>query len=158
MPTEEWRPISGFPGYEVSSLGRVVSHRGREPREIGAVVSGYLRVRLSRRDVAVHALVAAAFIGPRPEGQEVRHLNGNPLDNRVQNLAYGTHSENMQDSLLHGTHPSASKTHCPQNHPYEGRNLYMQNGHRVCRICKNARQRAYKIRAALRAAGIEVAA
>lgn len=38
----------------------------------------------------VHKLVAATFIGPRPDGLEVRHKNGDPTDNRPENLEYGT--------------------------------------------------------------------
>ena len=36
-----------------------------------------------------------AFVGPRPEGNEVLHLNGNPSDNRLENLKYGTRRENI---------------------------------------------------------------
>lgn len=46
---------------------------------------------------SVHSLVATAFWGPRPEGQEVRHLDGNPKNNRADNLAYGTRTENILD-------------------------------------------------------------
>lgn len=51
----------------------------------------------------VHQLVLLAFIGPPPIGQEVRHLNGVASDNRLENLAYGTKKENVDDSRRHGT-------------------------------------------------------
>lgn len=44
----------------------------------------------------VHQLVIEAFIGPRPAGCEVLHLNHCPDDNRLENLRYGTRSENMK--------------------------------------------------------------
>lgn len=50
----------------------------------------------------VHQLVALTFLGPRPKGQEVRHLDGNPLNNRADNLAYGTRTENIYDVMRIG--------------------------------------------------------
>ena len=45
----------------------------------------------------VHQLVALTFIGPRPDGLDILHINGNPIDNRVENLMYGTRTENILD-------------------------------------------------------------
>lgn len=106
MTDNEPRPIPGFPGYWAYRDGRIERRtllkggRGNPDR--------YLR--LSIRDaegdlktVKVHYLVALAFHGPRPKGLVIRHLNGNPLDNRATNLGYGTHGDNMQDRARHGT-------------------------------------------------------
>ena len=65
----------------------------------------YLRVRISRVGGArisclAHRLVWLHWRGPIPKGRELRHLNGNKHDNRLENLALGTHSKNM----LHATH------------------------------------------------------
>jgi len=49
------------------------------------------------RTYEVQRLVALAFLGPRPEGHETRHLDGNRLNNRLDNLAYGTRSQNQLD-------------------------------------------------------------
>lgn len=102
-----WKPIPNFPGYEVSSLGQV--RRGNRLLAIGKNVSGYPRVTLSvgGRSVSrvVHALVAEAFIGPRPNGLQVRHLDGSKNNNRPCNLVYGTAAENAADKALHGTSP-----------------------------------------------------
>lgn len=143
MPeTEQWRPVSGFPAYEVSDLGRVLSHRRGKPRllRMTAAAKGYRLVKLSeagaRRTVAVHLLVAEAFHGPRPEGQEVRHLDGDPANNRLDNLRYGTRSENTYDAVRHGTHPHASKTQCRQGHAYSPTNTYVYRGKRHCRPCR----------------------
>jgi hypothetical protein len=51
----------------------------------------------------VHHLVLEAFIGPRPDGFEACHGNGDPTDNRVENLRWGTHEENHDDRAMHGT-------------------------------------------------------
>src|SRR5690606_25876746 len=63
-----------------------------------------------RETLFVHKEVAYAFLGPRPEGLVVRHLNGDQTDNRVENLAYGTHKDNSQDALRHDTLPKG-ETH-----------------------------------------------
>ena len=110
--TEEWRAVVGYEGrYEVSSLGRVRSLdrtakiRGGSFRTVkGRVLKplnhtcGYLAVGLGRRNQKlIHILVAEAFLGRRPSGLDVRHLDGNPRNNRVSNLVYGSRSENMRD-------------------------------------------------------------
>lgn len=118
-PAEQWRPIPGQPGYEVSSLGRVRSWRaarGNDPRlseshELHSCSCrrGYRSVSLRRgrgggwTSVHIHRLVMEAFVGPCPEGLQVRHLNGNPADNRLANLRYGTAKENYADAVRHGT-------------------------------------------------------
>ena len=153
---EEWRAVVGWEGlYEVSSLGRVrsldratshycggtLTRQGRElkPRE---TPSGHLLVALSahRRmyNRRVHRLVLEAFVGPCPEGMEVRHLNGHPADNRVENLVWGTRSENTQDQVLHGVHNQARKQTCPEGHEYD----YVDpKGKRRCKRCNAAQER-----------------
>ena len=68
---------------------------------------GYPTVNLSdgvgKRRWYVHRLVLEAFVGPRPEGMACRHLDGDRANNRVENLAWGTYSENERDKLRHGT-------------------------------------------------------
>lgn len=167
MTATEWRPVAGFEGlYVVSNTGRVRSlprSGTRRDRMYGGhdlkparQISGHLAVSLSHDNQghtqSVHVLVCEAFHGPRPEGSEVRHLNGNPADNRALNLVWGTRSENELDKVRHGTHHLARKTHCPQGHPYEGANLIIArrgdgSAFRQCRTCLNAASRRSKGRA-----------
>ena len=117
---ERWLPVVGYEGlYEVSDLGRVRSldravqfgigtriSRGRTLKL--ALAEGYFRVTLSRdnkvRHVKVHILVAAAFLGPRPEGLDVCHGPRGSADNRPENLSYGTRSKNTgEDRRRDGT-------------------------------------------------------
>lgn len=156
--TERWLPISGYEGvYEVSDLGRINSlpRRGRPARVLKpfANASGHLLVDLcvdgKRWTRQVHLLVLEMFVGPTPEGMECRHLNGNPADNRLVNLKYGTRSENLHDSVLHGTHNSSRATHCPQDHPYAEDNTYVNPrlpGSRTCRECMRLANKAYRDR------------
>lgn len=112
MTAETWRPVVGWPDYEVSDHGRVRSyipfHHKPLPRVValGADPKGYPVARLwggrlNRVHRRVHRLVLEAFVGPRPRGLVTRHLNGIPTDNRLSNLRYGTYAENMADRLLH---------------------------------------------------------
>lgn len=117
MVTERWRPVPGHSGYEVSDLGRVRSYRNRQghptstPRMLSpGTVRGYKHIKLGRsRQTKVHILVLEAFVGPRPDGMVCRHLDGNPLNNRLTNLRWGTAEENYADRHRHGTHNSGSR-------------------------------------------------
>lgn len=131
---EVWKSIPGFDGYEVSDRGRVRSlprtrvdhggrNGGRRQRHVPGVMlrpalsRGYWQVSLTRNAKGytryVHRLVLEAFVGPRPEGMECRHLNGIRTDSRLVNLAWGTTAENQADREEHGTanigeqHPAA---------------------------------------------------
>lgn len=164
--TERWLPIQGWPGYFISDLGRVKSQRprwggDRTPRFLspGYGGGGYATVVLTsdvrpNRTHNVHSLVAEAFIGPRPDGLEVRHLDGDPANCQLSNLRHGTPSENAYDRVRHGTHGMARKTHCINGHPFAGSNLVSTPRQRRCRTCVNEGNRRYRERKALRAAGI----
>ncbi len=52
----------------------------------------------------VHRLVLETYVGSCPEGMVCRHLNGDPADNRLKNICWGTPSENVHDAIRHGTH------------------------------------------------------
>jgi hypothetical protein len=162
VSAERWLPVAGYEGiYEASSQGRVRSlprmdTRGRKVRgrylAITLHPSGHQQVKLSRdgrsKQGKLHRVVLIAFAGPPPEGREVLHADGNPANNRVENLRWGTRSENLRDSVRHGTHHWAAKTHCPQAHAYDAANTYTtSDGRRMCREClriRSARARARK--------------
>ena len=64
---------------------------------------GYLVIKLSRgKTHYIHTLVLEAFAGPCPPGKEACHGPGGRLDNRLVNLRWGSHIENMADALLDG--------------------------------------------------------
>lgn len=164
METQEeiWRDVAGYEGiYQVSSQGRVRSldrvSCGRRLRGVLMVGSsdhaGYRQVHLAKGGRGnsatrkVHFLVCEAFHGPRPPGQVTRHLDGDKLNNRASNLAWGTPSENSLDSVRHGTHPQASRTKCPDGHPYDEANAYVgRDGRRRCRTCISTRSQARYLR------------
>lgn len=107
----EYRDIPGFPGYRVSNTGDVQSCRWSldapwRSMSPSVTKSGHLKLILSKEGnsvtITVHTLVLNAFVGPRPDGMECRHLDGNPANNRLENLRWGTSVENQADRVLHG--------------------------------------------------------
>ena len=142
-----WKPVVGYEGlYEVSSTGKVWSiRRGRvlRPRKKS---DGHLKVGLWKagkgKDKYVHRLVLEAFVAPCPEGMECLHIDGNPENNRVDNLRWGTRGENMLDRVRHGRHHNANKTHCPRGHELTPENIpeyWKGEGSRNCLACSRAR-------------------
>lgn len=118
--TEVWRDVPGLEGeYQVSDAGRVRSLQRKVPavmrgkrtfKTVPARVLrpgrmnkfGHLSVVLGGRSLTVHSLVLAAFVGPRPEGCDVAHNNGDGSDNRLTNLRYASRSDNNRDMVFHG--------------------------------------------------------
>lgn len=104
LANEIWKPIKGFPNYEVSSIGRVkglnYANTGlpnilKPKKQPYPTVS--LRLNNKNNYIRIHRLVATAFL-PNPENKPcVDHINGNPQDNKVSNLRWVTHKENMQN-------------------------------------------------------------
>jgi hypothetical protein len=104
---EIWKDVPGFVGqYQVSNEGRVKSFRRRKEGILlapGRMTGGHMSVALGRGNSrCVHELVLLAFVAPRQPGQECLHGNGNPADNRLENIRWGTRSENLRDKTLHG--------------------------------------------------------
>ena len=146
-----WRPIEGWPGYEVSDAGQVRSNkRGCEWRILTPhVARGYEQVRLCDGERSatkrVHLLVAEAFLGPKPLDLETRHMDGDRRNNAASNLRYGTRSQNRRDRIEHGTDHNLAKTHCPAGHPYDAANTrFDKAGSRHCRACHLIWMREWK--------------
>ena len=102
--TEIWRDIEGYPGYQVSNKGRVSSGPRPGYKRKKTIIlkhclnKGYPQVFLSckgiERSHQVHRLVMEAFVGKRDD-MFVLHLDNDPSNNCLDNLAWGTHEENM---------------------------------------------------------------
>ena len=89
----------------VSDCGRVFTLLMRE-KKLSVRPDGYLVTSTGGRGAPirrVHHLVLETFVGFRPEGKETRHINGNPLDNRLCNLVWGDRFEQILDQKAHGT-------------------------------------------------------
>lgn len=108
-------PVAGATGYFVTVHGSVftnrVTPRNRrgEMRELRQSVTQYgyryVRMTIGGKGTAktIHRIIAETFLPAPLDGQNVvRHLNGDPADNQVENLAWGTQFDNMQDAIRHG--------------------------------------------------------
>lgn len=98
-----WKPI-GMGKYEVSNQGEVrIVKTGQAVKPFTDKLQGYDRVDMyeggRRIRVMVHTLVASAFIGPKPAGCEIDHINTNIHDNRMCNLKYVTRTENRNNPI-----------------------------------------------------------
>lgn len=115
----EYRLLKDYPGYAVGSDGTVWSCRrgGRwgvfysttwQIKKVFPNAKGYLVAQIRYADGApsnnyVHKLVLLSFVGPRPEGMECRHLDGNNQNNNLSNIEWNTPEVNRLDRVLHGS-------------------------------------------------------
>lgn len=174
--TELWHFIANTDGwYMVSNLGRVESWKrvdsaGRSTvLKQSTIKGGYQVVTLyvagKPLTRLVHILVLEAFVGPKPLGMETRHLDGNPANNVLTNLTYGTPRENAADRDTHGTDPFRPSedrggvlhlqcSKCQAWRP-EGdfhrlsaklRRVSILGRHSACKTCSNAAKRDWRRR------------
>ena len=161
--TRQWAQIPHLPeGYVVSESGECKSPTqtitlkdGRIQTRKGRTLSqfkdkrGYWRVGVpsGKKGVStptfVHTLVAAAFLGPKPEGLDTCHCDGDKDNNHVSNLRYDTRRENNLDNVSHGKNQNSNKDHCPRGHSLRiEANIVaasLRRGHRSCKACARAR-------------------
>lgn len=114
----EIRRVESYPSYAVTTHGKVFRHR-KTKRDwkclLGKRQEGY-RIALltngivaNNRTIFVHRLVLEVFVGPCPEGMECRHLDGDRENNCIDNLAWGTRTENVHDMMRHDRHNKGSR-------------------------------------------------
>ncbi len=109
---ENWKKIEDYPMYSVSDKGRVWNDR--DDREVVGCLdcsNGYLVVNLynefGHHKIAVHRLVASAFI-PNPENKRtVNHIDCNKTNNDISNLEWATDVEQMQHGYANGLFENA---------------------------------------------------
>lgn len=135
---EVWRPIEGFDGYSVSSLGRVYSHKQNKLATIYNLTStfkingDYLYVSLGKQTFPVASLVAEAFLSKRPDGADCCHgMMGSEI-NWVGNLSWGSRRKNTsfdrnRDHIYRSRHPGVyfDKAKARQKRPWRVRTVIL---------------------------------
>lgn len=142
MICELWALIPGHPNYLVSDHGRVWSRLRTRPngqKDGGKYLQGYWNPRgynlvgLDGGVRFVHRMVLSAFVRLPLVDEQGRHLDGNPGNNFLSNLAWGTAADNAMDKIRHGN--SGKLENCHRGHPLEGDNLYEYENSRNCKSC-----------------------
>jgi hypothetical protein len=107
---EEFRDLKDFDNYQISNLGRIYSKKRRTCLKVKRLGnSGYYQVRLSKDGNYVyknlHRLLAETFL-PNPYNyRTVNHINGNKLDNRLDNLEWLDDCNQQHQAYLIGLKP-----------------------------------------------------
>ena len=104
MDDEQWREWPQDPRIMVSNKGNVVSYRrgAPYPLKVCRTNSGYQVVGVSGSAQLVHRMVAETWIDNPNRYRDVNHINGDKSDNRVENLEWVTHSQNMYHAFRTG--------------------------------------------------------
>lgn len=97
---EIWKPI-GIKNYQVSNLGNVKGQDGIRLLKPKKHLAGYLFVTIcdgiTQKQKTIHSLVMKSFVGERPEGMDIDHINRIRNDNCLENLRYITHADNQRN-------------------------------------------------------------
>lgn len=156
MPDSSGAPIwRSHPDYDyvmvsdtgvIRTLARITSRGFRAKERVRKQTpdsQGYLSVRLDGVNRKVHQLVLEAFVGPRPAGMETLHSDDDVSNNRLDNLVYGTPSENQLQHVASGRHHEASRDRCIRGHMLVDPNLSQsgkRQGKRKCLACDRGLQ------------------
>lgn len=102
MNDETWKPILSSPGYSASDQGRINRDEDGKVLHQHEQASGHRSVfiRGNRQNLYVHRLVLSAFVRLPETGEVGRHLDDDQSNNRLENLAWGTLSDNARDRVI----------------------------------------------------------
>lgn len=102
------RDIPGFSNYLLTDDGQIFSKFCARTIKAHINKDGYLQIKLRSNKhqyklLCIHQIVCLVYYGICPKGMEVRHLDGDKLNNVPSNLVYGSKIENVEDRSKH--HP-----------------------------------------------------
>ena len=134
MKKIEWRDIPNYKGYyQASNTGKIKSLKNNIILKDFSHPQGYRQLSLyknsTQKTFKVEWLISAAFLGLKPKGLEVMHLDGSKDNNNINNLKYGTTKENQRQRLTDGTDNRGErhgKAILTKQNVLEARKLYKQ--------------------------------
>lgn len=104
LENEEWKPILGYPNYEISNMGRVKKYTKTYNKysllkPTANAKSGYVYISMVNeegkpKNLSLHRLVAFNFVDGYKENDTVNHIDGDKGNNKAENLEWVTQSEN----------------------------------------------------------------
>lgn len=98
LPDEIWKPTHVCDDYFISTEGRCYSEKVKALKDCKPESTGYisygLMIKCKKKDFSAHELVMSAFVGPRPAGMQIDHIDRQPINNKLTNLRYVTPSIN----------------------------------------------------------------
>lgn len=118
---EKWKVIPDYSDYEISTYGNVRSLKNNAitPLSQATTIHGYKTVMLyngKRKNITIHRLMAFTFI-PNPENKAtVNHIDGNKLNNSIENLEWATYKENQNHAFKNGLNEGGWKGKFGENH------------------------------------------
>jgi len=126
---EQWKALKQFPEYAISSYGKLKRLKPSKNKghfaQVGFISRGHLNPRWGYLSFSfrrpgghgycwkkVHRLVYETFVGPIPLGKEINHIDGNKINNRLDNLETVTRQENIKHSYRLGlSYTNGSRCH-----------------------------------------------
>src|SRR5439155_3122988 len=115
----------------------------------GATTRGYGRMTISQKAAIATRVSWELHYGAIPTGYDVLHKCDQPWCVNPQHLFLGTAQDNIRDARNKGRLWQQRVAHCPQGHPYDSANTYINHGRRWCRVClQDARRRRVRARIA----------
>lgn len=112
-----WKEIINHPNYEINELGQVKNKIKGNLLTPFKTTNGYLRIRISDKGAyQLHYLIALHFIDNPNNYTEINHINGNKLDNSIENLEWSNRSLNMIHAYNKGLAKNTFKNNKGENH------------------------------------------
>ena len=133
------REIPGHFNYGASRDGRIWSSwkdKNWKEKSQFTMHKGYKMVtfhppdQLKPKSYRVHKLIMITFVGEKPNGFTICHYNGNPADNRLENLRYDTFKNNCADKIRHGTKRYGSQVNLSKLNELQVRTIKIKIKHK----------------------------
>lgn len=161
---EVWVDIIGYEGlYKISNKGRVKSTVGWNGRKYikrerilipSKTTTGYMKIELSKnkekKSKKIHRLIAMAFISNPENKPQINHIDGNPLNNDIENLEWCTQKENIIHAYNTGLIPTLDIP------GYEIADLYIEQGYALRKIASLYGTNQNTIMRRLKKHGVEI--